>query len=292
MRHLAPYQTGIWLAEYINLRCQLCAVYRSTPQSQLSQSHSSSNPSLFSQNSLLAQNASQSLSSNYSLSSNHPLSSDHSFSTSIRKRFNSRFSSGLLCASCHSSLTWLPKSFEVDITAGMTLTIQAATYYDYPMRQAIKAFKHHEDMTKLPLLLHAIRQLPRPHGCHHDNSVIVAMPTTDERLIKRGFDPVSILAAYLSKHWDIPLWQGIRRVDDTVSQQGLSRAERLTNLDNAFALIQPPPVRRLLLFDDVATTGASLQALARTLSIYPMQSPNANNKYYLCAYALAHGSQL
>jgi len=186
----------------------------------------------------------------------------------------------------------LPKPFEVDIAAGRTLTIQAATYYDYPMRQAIKAFKHHEDMTKLPLLLHAIRQLPRPHGCHHDNSVIVAMPTTDERLIKRGFDPVSILAAYLSKHWDIPLWQGIRRVDDTVSQQGLSRAERLTNLDNAFALIEPPPVKRLLLFDDVATTGASLQALARTLSIYPMQSPNANNKYHLCAYALAHGSQL
>ncbi|WP_339663851.1 ComF family protein [uncultured Psychrobacter sp.] len=286
MRHLAPYQTGIWLAEYINLRCQLCAVYRSIPQAQLSQSHSSSNPSLFSQNSLLAEKASHSLSSNY------PLSSDHSFSTSIRKRFNSRFSSGLLCLSCHSSLTWLPKPFEVDIAAGRTLTIQAATYYDYPMRQAIKAFKHHENMTKLPLLLHAIRQLPRPHGCHHDNSVIVAMPTTDERLIKRGFDPVSILAAYLSKHWDIPLWQGIRRVDDTVSQQGLSRAERLTNLDNAFALIEPPPVKRLLLFDDVATTGASLQALARTLSIYPMQSPNANNKYHLCAYALAHGSQL
>tara|TARA_R110002051_G_scaffold127502_1_gene201137 strand:+ start:5168 stop:6046 length:879 start_codon:yes stop_codon:yes gene_type:complete len=292
MRHLAPYQTGIWLAEYINLRCQLCAVYRSTPQAQLLQNPSSSNARLFSQNSLLAENASHPLSSNYLFSSNHPLSSDRSFSTSIRKRFNSRFSSGLLCASCHSSLTWLPKPFEVDIAAGMTLTIQAATYYDYPMRQAIKAFKRHEDMTKLPLLLHAIRQLPRPHGCHHDNSVIVAMPTTDERLIKRGFDPVSILAAYLSKHWDIPLWQGIRRVDDTVSQQGLSRAERLTNLDNAFALIEPPPVKRLLLFDDVATTGASLQALASTLSIYPVPTPNANNKYHLFAYALAHGSQL
>ena len=173
----------------------------------------------------------------------------------------------------------------------MTLTIQAATYYDYPMRQAIRAFKHHEDMTKLPLLLHVIRQLPRPHGCHHDNSVIVAMPTTDVRLIKRGFDPVSILAAHLSKHWDIPLWQGIKRIDNTVSQQGLTRAERLSNLDNAFTLLEPSPVKRLILFDDVATTGASLQALARILSIYPSTTPNSNNKYYLCAYALAHGSQ-
>ena len=279
MRHLAPYQAGLWLAEYINLRCQLCAVYRSTPQSQLLQNPSSSNTPLFSQNSLLAENASYSL------------SSSHSSFSKIRKQLYIRFSSGLLCASCHSSIAWLPKPFEVDITAGMTLTIQAATYYDYPMRQAIRAFKHHEDMTKLPLLLHVIRQLPRPHGCHHDNSVIVAMPTTDERLIKRGFDPVSILAAHLSKHWDIPLWQGIKRIDNTVSQQGLTRAERLSNLDNAFTLLEPSPVKRLILFDDVATTGASLQALARILSIYPSTSPTFNNKYYLCAYALAHGSQ-
>lgn len=279
MRHLAPYQAGLWLAEYINLRCQLCAVYRSTPQSQLLQNPSSSNAPLFSQKSSLAENASSSL------------SSSHSSFSKIRKQLYSRFSNGLLCASCHSSIAWLPKPFEVDITAGMTLAIQAATYYDYPMRQAIRAFKHHEDMTKLPLLLHVIRQLPRPHGCHHDNSVIVAMPTTDERLIKRGFDPVSILAAHLSKHWDIPLWQGIKRIDNTVSQQGLTRVERLSNLDNAFTLLKPSPVKRLILFDDVATTGASLQALARILSIYPSTSSTFNNKYYLCAYALAHGSQ-
>lgn len=279
MRHLAPYQAGLWLAEYINLRCQLCAVYRSTPQSQLLQNPSSSNAQLFNQNSLLAENASYSL------------SSSHSSFSKIRKQLYSRFSSGLLCASCHSSIAWLPKPFEVDITAGMTLTIQAATYYDYPMRQAIRAFKHHEDMTKLPLLLHVIRQLPRPHGCHHDNSVIVAMPTTDERLIKRGFDPVSILTAHLSKHWDIPLWQGIKRIDNTVSQQGLTRAERLSNLHNAFTLLEPFPVKRLILFDDVATTGASLQALARILSIYPSTSSTFNNKYHLYAYALAHGSQ-
>ena len=279
MRHLAPYQAGLWLAEYINLRCQLCAVYRSTPQSQLLQDPSSSNAPLFGQKSSLAENASSSL------------SSSHSSFSKIRKQLYSRFSSGLLCASCHSSIAWLPKPFEVDITAGMMLTIQAATYYDYPMRQAIRGFKHHEDMTKLPLLLHVIRQLPRPHGCHHDNSVIVAMPTTDERLIKRGFDPVSILAAHLSKHWDIPLWQGIKRIDNTVSQQGLTRVERLSNLDNAFTLLEPSPVKRLILFDDVATTGASLQALARILSIYPSTTPNSNNRYHLCAYALAHGSQ-
>ena len=266
MRHLAPYQSGLWLAEYGDIRCQLCRIYRSTPQSQFVPTHSSSSPL-----------------------------NKHSFFTKLRQQVDNRFNSGLLCSHCHQSMAWLPKPFEVDIAAGTVLSIQAATYYDYPIRQAIRAFKHHEDMTKLPLLLHVLRQLPRPHGCHHDNSVIVAMPTTEQRLVKRGFDPVSILAAQLSKHWHIPLWQGVERIDDAISQQGLTRAERLTNLENAFALSENPPVKRILLFDDVATTGASLQALGHALSDQSkglsVINSQSSKQYHLSAYALAHGSQ-
>lgn len=266
MRRLAPYQSGLWLAEYGGVRCQLCRIYRSTPQSHLPQNHSSAIPP-----------------------------NNHSFFTKLRQHVNNRFDSGLLCSDCHNSIAWLPKPCEVDIAAGTVLSIQAATYYDYPIRQAIRSFKHHEDMTKLPLLIYAVRQLPRPQGCHRDNSVIVAMPTTNQRLVKRGFDPVSILAAQLSKHWHIPLWNGVERIDNTVSQQGLTRVERLGNLDNAFALIETPPVKRLLLFDDVATTGASLQALGRTLYDQTFSLAGINSQssipYQLSAYALAHGSQ-
>ena len=266
MRRLAPYQSGLWLAEYGDVRCQLCRIYRSTPQSHLPRNHSSAIPP-----------------------------NNHSFFTKLRQYINNLFDSGLLCSHCHNSIVWLPIPFEVDIAAGTSLSIQAATYYDYPIRQAIRSFKHHEDMTKLPLLIHILRQLPRPQGCHRDNSVIVAMPTTNKRLVKRGFDPVSILAAQLSKHWQIPLWHGVERIDNTVSQQGLTRAERLGNLDNAFALRELPPVKRLLLFDDVATTGASLQALGRTLygQSFSLVGTNSQSStsYQLSAYALAHGSQ-
>ncbi|MBD7946801.1 hypothetical protein [Psychrobacter communis] len=44
MRRLAPYQSGLWLAEYGDVRCQLCRIYRSTLQSHLPQNHSSSSP--------------------------------------------------------------------------------------------------------------------------------------------------------------------------------------------------------------------------------------------------------
>ena len=277
MRRLAPYQTGLWLAEYMDMRCQLCRIYRSTPQSQL-----------------LHHQAPSSLHNITDTPPTRTALKQHSFLTDIIHLANSYLSSGLLCAHCHNDITWLPRPFEVDIVPSISLSIQASTYYEYPIRQAIRAFKHQEDMTKLPLLLHTIRQLPRPHGCHRNNSVIVAMPTTSQRLVKRGFDPVSILSAQLSKHWQIPLWQGVKRIDDTVSQQGLTRAERLSNLDNAFALIERPPTKRLLLFDDVSTTGASLQALAQAFippAAIKSATDSSHNSYQISAYVLAHGSK-
>jgi len=277
MRRLAPYQTGLWLAEYMDMRCQLCRIYRSTPQSQL-----------------LHHQAQSSLDNITDMPPTRTALKKHSFLTDIIHLANSYLSSGLLCAHCHNDITWLPRPFEVDIAPSVSLSIQSSTYYEYPIRQAIRAFKHQEDMTKLPLLLHTIRQLPRPHGCHRNNSVIVAMPTTSQRLVKRGFDPVSILSAQLSKHWQIPLWQGVKRIDDTVSQQGLSRAERLSNLDNAFVLIEKPPTKCLLLFDDVSTTGASLQALARAFippATVKSVTDISHNIYQISAYVLAHGSK-
>ena len=263
MSFIEPYQSGVWLAEYVDIRCQLCLIYRSSAQFHL-----------------------QPL--------NHQRHNATARPFSRLKAISGHFNSGLLCARCHEHISWLPAPFEVDIAFGTTLPIQAATYYEYPLRQAIRAFKHHEDMTKLPLLIHVLRQLPRPYGCHYDNSVIIAMPTTDQRLSKRGFDPVSILSAHLSQHWNIPLWSGVARVDDTMSQQGLSRAERLTNLNDAFEVIEKPKVKKLLLFDDVATTGASLQALGRALysdTNIVDKTTHYDNQTSLLAFALAHGSR-
>lgn len=297
MSSLAPYSTGLWLAEYINIRCQLCHVYRSEPQSQLV-------PYLPSEVSGASDSSSNIQANSHPKS---PSSQQHSDSK-LARAFNkwipnsllqsSWLQSSLLCPQCHNSIAWLPAAFRVDIAAGVTLPIQAATYYEYPLRPAIRAFKHSEDMTKLPLLVHALRQLPRPHGCHAHNSVIVAMPTTPDRLIRRGFDPVTILSIQLSKHWQIPLWDGVARIDDTLSQQGLTRAERLANLHDAFAVTEVPRVKRFLLFDDVATTGASLQALAQALfsytnpsSIDHKDSLNNISHSHISAYALAHGNQ-
>ena len=145
------------------------------------------------------------------------------------------------------------------------LNVQSVTLHKGYVRAAMIAFKYREEVAALPILVHALRQLPRPQGCYAKNSVLLATPTTSSRLANRGFDPTGVLAYYLSKHWDIPLWRGVKRVDDTVRQQGLDRRERRQNIENAFAIQQKPPAKRVLLFDDVMTTGATLSELAQTL---------------------------
>lgn len=107
-------------------------------------------------------------------------------------------------------------------------------------------------------------------------------PTTPNRLRKRGYDPVSVLAYYLSKHWKIPLWHGVSRIDDVTSQQGLDRHERQANINNAFNINAKPPVTRLLLFDDVVTTGATLAAIASTIT---RTFPDTKIR----AYCVSHG---
>ncbi|WP_230659404.1 ComF family protein [Psychrobacter sp. I-STPA10] len=189
----------------------------------------------------------------------------------------------LICMHCHQDIHWRPQPFTINITPHLQLDIISAAAYKNCIRRAIIAFKYREDLSSLPLLIHAIRQLPRPHGCHTQNSCILPMPTTTARLRYRGFDPVFILAKYLAQHWQIPLWQGAVRIHDTGRQQGLSKEARLLNVQGAFALTQSPKVRHIILFDDVATTGASLKALAQ-----PFEGLNRQVK--LLAYTLAHGS--
>lgn len=165
------------------------------------------------------------------------------------------------------------------------LIIQPVAPYLHPLKKVIQNFKFREDVRMLPILWHAVCQLPVPKGCHQGNSVILPMPTTDARVVERGFDPLGIITPYLSEHWQIPIWQGVARVDDTVSQRGLSRIERQQNIKGAFTVIESIPVRNVILFDDVATTGSSLQELANTLL-------SVDNSLHLRAYSLAHGNTI
>lgn len=98
--------------------------------------------------------------------------------------------------------------------------------------------------------------------------VVVPVPIHASRLSSRGFDHASLVAAPVARALGCPLApRALRRIRDTPAQVGLTRAARLVNVADAFACPSPRPVagRRVLLVDDVTTTGATLTACGAAL---------------------------
>ncbi len=98
--------------------------------------------------------------------------------------------------------------------------------------------------------------------------LILPVPLHSNRQRQRGFNQATLLAARLSRFSGIRLGaKDCVRVRDTRPQTGLRAAERRKNVAGAFDVPRPERVRarRLLLIDDVMTTGATANACAQAL---------------------------
>ena len=185
-----------------------------------------------------------------------------------------------LCPPCHDQFAWGKSCFHLQLEQ-TAIRGQASFSYQYPLNQTMLAFKNGQQLHHLPVLVHAIRQLTIAKGCHAKNSLIIKVPTSLQRLQQRGFDPLAILTAYLSFHWQIPIFDGIGRYERP-HQQGLSREARLANIKDAFYIKDMSAAKNLILFDDVVTTGATLGELASLLAQH-------NAGVNIFARAILHG---
>jgi ComF family protein len=106
---------------------------------------------------------------------------------------------------------------------------------------------------------------PRLRGRHFD--AIVPVPLHPARERERGFNQAALLAELLSRRTGIPLRHALLRVRYTTTQTAYDRQERMENLKDAFCLRKNADVRgsRMLLVDDVLTTGSTLSECARVL---------------------------
>jgi competence protein ComFC len=106
---------------------------------------------------------------------------------------------------------------------------------------------------------------PRLRGWRFDMLVPVPLHAARER--ERGFNQAALLAESLATEVAVPLCPVLERIRYTTTQTAYDRAERMENLQDAFRLRKNRDVRglRVLLIDDVLTTGSTLSECARTL---------------------------
>jgi ComF family protein len=144
---------------------------------------------------------------------------------------------------------------------------RAWTLYPYlpPLREAICSFKYRSKHTLArPLARLMIRALPS--GI--DADVIIPVPLHPARLRAREFNQSLLLADQLSRHMARPVSvRNLVRVVATDPQTTLTRQARLRNLRNAFDIRRPQELaeKRILLVDDVYTTGTTLNECAKIL---------------------------
>ncbi len=136
------------------------------------------------------------------------------------------------------------------------------------VRKLVHEFKYgHHRHLRYPLAewLGEAMNDPRLRGLRFD--LIVPVPLHPARERERGFNQATLLAESLSGQIGVPLRPVLERIRFTSTQTAHDRAERMENLRDAFRLRKKADVRqlRLLLIDDILTTGSTLSECARVL---------------------------
>lgn len=136
-----------------------------------------------------------------------------------------------------------------------------------PVQSLLHGLKYEGRTFVAPVVAAAVAGRLTASGVDLTDRLIVPVPLHNARLRERGYNQSQLLASELSRRLGLQTVNVLKRVRATETQTALGLKERVSNVSGAFVVKRPEKVceRRVLLIDDVCTTGATLNACTEAL---------------------------
>jgi predicted amidophosphoribosyltransferase len=168
-----------------------------------------------------------------------------------------------LCALCRATLAAAPLGVVAD-GPGRLPPLAAAAAYGGPVRGVLIAHKEHGRLALVRPLGSALAAAAACLG-PVPGTVVVPVPSSAAAVRARGHDHARRLARTAARELDLPSRPLLRPVRAVADSAGLGAAQRTANLRGALAARRPLDGVRVLVVDDVVTTGATLREAVRAL---------------------------
>ena len=186
-----------------------------------------------------------------------------------------------ICANCYPMLPWCEASCAVcGLPIGAELgtsticgvcqqrkpyfdRLFAPLWYEAPINEFIVNLKYSNKWENISLLMELFLNTysnPRP------DALLLSVPSHSNRIRTRGFSPVQEILRELRRSIKIEYRaNALKRIRATETQTGKTKRERRRNVNKAFEVTQNLRGKNIVLFDDVVTTGATVNELSRCL---------------------------
>lgn len=169
-----------------------------------------------------------------------------------------------LCERCREQIRPVPPGTELPVGLVDVLSVG---YHEEALRAAVLKLKFRRDAPLAEPLGRLLADALRPYHSEWQADGLVPVPIHWSRQWERGFNQSELLAQRVSRALSLPVKPALVRRRRTPPQVGLEAVARQRNLQGAFATRPQASVagRRLILVDDVRTTGSTLAECAAVL---------------------------
>ena len=163
----------------------------------------------------------------------------------------------------------------------------AMLLYEGKVKEAIHKIKYSNKREYLETFARMLARYGEKNVQMWRPEVLVPIPMYPKKKKFRGYNQAEILAGYLGEYWNLPVdTELLKKVRDTGAQKELDRATRRKNLLEAFEAERESPYQRVLLVDDVYTTGSTVDAAAESL-----KRAGISDIFYI-AICIGHGDMI